>query len=86
MGTPFDTRAITLADPDSPSLRTIADQAVNLQEFVKWGVETNLIRAELDVPVSSHPLKIYTQPTPEEIDKLSKSEIHLGSGLIIYKK
>ena len=77
MGTPFDTRAITLADPDSPSLRTIADQAVNLQEFVKWGVETNLIRAELDVPVSSHPLKIYTQPTPEEIDKLSKSEIHL---------
>lgn len=71
------TRAITLADPDSPSLRTIADQAVNLPEFVKWGVETNLIRAELDVPVSSHPLKIYTEPTPEEIDKLSKSEIHL---------
>ena len=71
------TRAITLADPDSPSLRTIADQAVNLPEFVKWGVETNLIRAELDVPVSSHPLKICTEPTPEEIDKLSKSEIHL---------
>lgn len=73
------TRAITLTDSDSPSLRTIADQAVSLPEFVKWGVETNLIRAkeELGNPAGRHSLTTYTKPTLEEVAQYSKSEIRL---------
>lgn len=73
------THAMTLTDSDSPSLRAIADQAVSLPEFVKWGGETNLIRTknEFDSPAGRHSLITYTKPTFEEVAQYSKSEICL---------
>ena len=73
------THAITLTGSDSLSLRTIADRAVTLSEFLEWGVETNLIRAndEPGSPTGCHSLITYTEPTLEEVSQYSKSEILL---------
>ena len=73
------THAITLTDSASLSLRTIADRAVTLPEFLKWGVEINLIRAndELGSPAGRHSLITYSKPTIEEVSQYSKSEIRL---------